>query len=119
MKVGYARVSTIDQTLSLQQDALNAAGCERIFTDTMSGAKAERPGLVQALTFMRSGDVLVVWKLDRLGRSLKNLIDVVTELDTLGIGFRSVTENIDTTTSGESLSSIFSARSPSLSVSLS
>ncbi|MFN8478768.1 MAG: recombinase family protein [Kouleothrix sp.] len=103
MKVGYARVSTIDQTLSLQQDALNAAGCERIFTDTMSGAKAERPGLVQALTFMRSGDVLVVWKLDRLGRSLKNLIDVVTELDTLGIGFRSVTENIDTTTSGGKL----------------
>lgn len=103
MKVGYARVSTIDQTLSLQQDALHAAGCERIFTDTMSGAKAERPGLVQALTFMRAGDVLVVWKLDRLGRSLKNLIDVVTELDTLGIGFRSVTENIDTTTSGGKL----------------
>src|SRR3712207_2162831 len=103
MMVGYARVSTTDQTLSLQQDALMRAGCERIFSDTMSGAKAERPGLVQALRFMRSGDVLVVWKLDRLGRSLKNLIDVVTELETLGIGFRSITESIDTTTSGGKL----------------
>src|SRR3954449_6041912 len=103
MNVGYARVSTFDQHLDLQKDALSRAGCEKIFTDTMSGAKAERPGLVQALTFMRSGDVLVVWKLDRLGRSLKNLIDVVTELDTLGIGFRSVTESIDTTTSGGKL----------------
>src|SRR3569832_2158009 len=69
----------------------------------MSGAKAERPGLVQALTFMRSGDVLVVWKLDRLGRSLIILIDIVTELETLGTGFRSVTESIDTTTSGGKL----------------
>src|SRR3954469_11252705 len=103
MIVGYARVSTIDQTLDLQNDALTRAGCNRIFTDTMSGAKAERPGLVQALTFMRAGDILVVWKLDRLGRSLRNLIDVVTELDTLGIGFRSVTESIDTTTSGGKL----------------
>ena len=103
MNIGYARVSTFDQPLDLQKDALTRAGCEKIFTDTMSGAKAERPGLVQALTFMRAGDVLVVWKLDRLGRSLKNLIDVVTELDTLGIGFRSVTESIDTTTSGGKL----------------
>jgi DNA invertase Pin-like site-specific DNA recombinase len=103
MNVGYARVSTFDQNLDLQKDALVRAGCEKIFTDTMSGAKAERPGLVQALTFMRTGDVLVVWKLDRLGRSLKNLIDVVTELDTLGIGFRSMTESIDTTTSGGKL----------------
>ncbi len=103
MIVGYARVSTLDQTLDLQKDALTRAGCEHIFTDTMSGAKAERPGLLQALTFMRAGDVLVVWKLDRLGRSLKNLIDVVTELDTLGRGFRSVTESIDTTTSGGKL----------------
>src|SRR5215203_2030655 len=90
MYVGYARVSTFDQHLDLQKDALTRAGCERIFTDTRSGAKAERPGLAQALTFMRANDVLVVWKLVRLGRSLKNLIDVVTELDTLGIGFRSV-----------------------------
>jgi len=103
MTVGYARISTSDQTLDLQQDALKRAGCEQIFTDIMSGAKAERPGLVQALTFMRAGDVLIVWKLGRLGRSLKNLIDVVTELDTLGIGFRSVTESIDTTTSGGKL----------------
>src|SRR5256885_15207849 len=103
MDIGYARVSTFDQHLDLQKDALTRAGCEKIFTDTMSGAKADRPGLVQALTFMRSADVLVVWKLDRLGRSLKNLIDVVTELDTLGIGFRSVTESIDTTTSGGKL----------------
>jgi len=103
MNVGYARVSTFDQNLDLQKDALTRAGCEKIFTDTMSGAKAERPGLVQALTFMRNSDVLVVWKLDRLGRSLKSLIDVVTELDTLGIGFRRVTESIDTTTSGGKL----------------
>src|SRR5438874_8080447 len=103
MNVGYARVSTFDQHLDLQKDALTRAGCEKIFTDTMSGAKAERPGLSQALTFMRTGDILVVWKLHRLGRSLRNLIDVVTELDTLGIGFRSVTESIDTTTSGGKL----------------
>jgi len=103
MVVGYARVSTLDQTLDLQNDALTRAGCGRIFTDTMSGTKAERPGLVQALTFMRSGDILVVWKLDRLGRSLRNLIDVVTDLETFGIGFRSVTESIDTTTSGGKL----------------
>jgi hypothetical protein len=73
MTLGYARVSTQEQTLDLQKDALTKAGCEQIFTDTMSGAKAERPGLQEALTFMRSGDVLVVWKLDRLGRSLKDL----------------------------------------------
>src|SRR6266540_6711079 len=103
MNVGYARVSTFDQNLDLQKDALTRVGCEKIFTDTMSGAKAERPGLAQALTFMRTGDVLVVWKLDRLGRSLKNLIDVVSELDKLDIGFRSVTESIDTTTSGGKL----------------
>jgi DNA invertase Pin-like site-specific DNA recombinase len=103
MIVGYARVSTSDQTFDLQKDALTRAGCERIFTDTMSGARAERPGLVQAFTFTRAGDILVVWKLDRLGRSLRNLIDVVTELETLGIGFRSVTESIDTTTSGGKL----------------
>src|SRR6266542_278375 len=103
MNVGYARVSTFDQNLDLQKDALTHAGCKNIFTDTMSGAKAERPGLAQALTFMRTGDVLVVWKLDRLGRSLKNLIDVVSELDKLDIGFRSVTESIDTTTSGGKL----------------
>ncbi len=68
MLVGYARVSTVEQTLALQEDALRAAGCERLFTDTLSGAKAERPGLAQALAFLRPGDVLVVWRLDRLGR---------------------------------------------------
>lgn len=110
MIVGYARVSTTDQTLNLQQDALSQAGCERLFTDTMSGAKAERPGLAQALEFMREGDVLVVWKLDRLGRSLKNLIEVVSKLSEAGIGFRSLTESIDTTTSsGKLIFHIFGA----------
>ena len=87
MNVGYNCVSTFDQNLDLQVDALKRAGCEKLFTDTMSGAKAERPGLVQTLTFMRAGDVLVVWNLDRPGRSLKNLINVVREPDTLGLGF--------------------------------
>lgn len=110
MTVGYARVSTTDQTLNLQQDALSQAGCERLFTDTMSGAKAERPGLAQALEFMRDGDVLIVWKLDRLGRSLKNLIEVVSKLSETGIGFRSLTESIDTTTSsGKLIFHIFGA----------
>ncbi|KPV54042.1 hypothetical protein SE17_06100 [Kouleothrix aurantiaca] len=99
MTIGYARVSTQEQTLDLQKDALTKAGCEEIYFDTMSGAKAERPGLQEALSYMRQGDVLVVWKLDRLGRSLKNLIELVTKLDARDIGFRSVTENIDTTTS--------------------
>jgi DNA invertase Pin-like site-specific DNA recombinase len=103
MTIGYARVSTQEQTLDLQKDALTKAGCEEIYTDTMSGAKAERPGLQETLSFIRPGDVLVVWKLDRLGRSLKNLIEVVTDLETRGVGFRSVTESIDTTTSGGKL----------------
>lgn len=99
MVIGYARVSTQEQSIDLQKDALSKAGCEQIFTDTMSGAKAERPGLQEALSYMRPSDVLVVWKLDRLGRSLKNLIKVVTDLHSRGIGFRSLTESIDTTTS--------------------
>ena len=81
MYIGYARVSTDDQDLSLQRDALNAAGCDRIFTDTMSGAKAERPGLTAALDHCRVGDTLVVWRLDRLGRSLTNLIELMSTLD--------------------------------------
>src|SRR4051812_8328774 len=103
MLVGYARVSTQDQTLALQQDALQQAGCERIFTDTASGAKADRPGLDQAISFARSGDTLVVWKLDRLGRSLPHLIETVRSLEEHGIGSRSLTEQIDTTTSGGKL----------------
>jgi DNA invertase Pin-like site-specific DNA recombinase len=103
MLIGYARVSTHDQVLDLQKDALTGAGCEKIFADTVSGAKAERAGLFEALTFVREGDTLVVWKLDRLGRTLKHLIETVIELQQKGIGFRSLTENIDTTTSAGKL----------------
>src|SRR6266542_4872487 len=103
MDVGYARVSTLEQNLDLQKDALTKAGCERIFTDRISGAKSERPGLTDALSFVRKGDVLVVWKLDRLGRSLQQLIETVTGLATRGIEFRSLTEQIDTTTPGGKL----------------
>jgi len=103
MAIGYARVSTDDQTLALQQDALTKAGCDRIFTDTVSGAKVERPGLDEALRFLRAGDTLVVWRLDRLGRSLKYLIEVMSSLNERQIGFRSLTEQIDTTTSGGKL----------------
>src|SRR5512146_3189384 len=103
MLVGYARVSTADQTPALQRDALSAAGCGRLFTDTASGAKAERPGLDEALEFLRPGDTLVVWRLDRLGRSLRHLIETVSLLEQRGIGFRSLQESIDTTTSGGKL----------------
>ena len=103
MFIGYARVSTHDQTLALQQDALNKAGCTKIFTDTVSGVKAERRGLQEALAYVRAGDTLVVWRLDRLGRSLKDLIEKLTELNNRNIGFKSLTENIDTTTSGGKL----------------
>src|SRR3954466_11684681 len=103
MLIGYARVSTNDQTLDLQQDALTKAGCEKIFTDTVSGATTERKGLDQALTKLRAGDTLTVWRLDRLGRSLPHLITTITSLEKQGIGFKSLTENIDTTTSGGKL----------------
>ena len=103
MLIGYARVSTHDQTLALQQDALNSAGCDSVFTDTASGALSERPGLAEAFSHLRPGDTLVVWRLDRLGRSLQHLIQTVTALDKRGIGFRSITEAIDTTTSGGKL----------------
>ena len=98
MLIGYARVSSTGQKLDLQTDALTAAGCERLFTDTASGALAERPGLTEALGFARAGDTLVIWRLDRLGRSLSNLIELVRELDARGVGLRSLHEGIDTTT---------------------
>jgi DNA invertase Pin-like site-specific DNA recombinase len=100
MLIGYARVSTDDQNLDLQRDALKQAGCEQIYTDRVSGTKAERKGLTEALSHLRTGDTLVVWRLDRLGRSLKHLIDTVTGLQERGIGFKSLQESIDTTTSG-------------------
>src|SRR5512144_2575676 len=104
MLVGYARVSTLEQTLALQQDALTKAGCERIFTDTASGSRTDRSGLDQSLAFLRDGeDTLVVWRLDRLGRSLRHLIDTIGTLQERGIGFRSLQEQIDTTTSGGKL----------------
>jgi DNA invertase Pin-like site-specific DNA recombinase len=103
MLIGYARISTHEQTLGLQHDALTKAGCSKIFTDTASGVKAERKGLDEALDYVRSGDTLVVWRLDRLGRSLPHLITTLTSLEERGIGFKSLTENIDTTTSGGKL----------------
>jgi DNA invertase Pin-like site-specific DNA recombinase len=103
MLIGYARISTHEQTLALQHDALTKEGCSKIFTDTASGAKAERKGLDEALNYVRKGDTLVVWRLDRLGRSLPHLITTMTSLEERGIGFKSLTENIDTTTSGGKL----------------
>jgi DNA invertase Pin-like site-specific DNA recombinase len=103
MLIGYARVSTDDQNLDLQRDALKQAGCEQLYEDRVSGTKARRPGLEQALSHLRAGDTLVVWRLDRLGRSLRHLIETVTELQEKGIGFKSLTESIDTTTSGGKL----------------
>jgi DNA invertase Pin-like site-specific DNA recombinase len=103
MLIGYARVSTHDQTLNLQKDALEKAGCSNIFTDTASGSLAERKGLQEAMEYVRPGDTLVVWRLDRLGRSLKHLITTITSLQERQIGFKSLTEHIDTTTSGGKL----------------
>jgi DNA invertase Pin-like site-specific DNA recombinase len=103
MLIGYARISTTDQTLDLQRDALEKAGCDQIFTDKVSGTKAERKGLTEALSHLRAGDTLVVWRLDRLGRSLRHLIDTITKLHERGVGFKSLQENIDTTTSGGKL----------------
>src|SRR3954471_6660288 len=103
MKIGYARVSTEDQTLDLQSDALKQSGCERLFQDVMSGTKDVRPGLTEALDFLRPGDILVVWRLDRLGRTLRYLIELMNQLSAKGIGFQSITEQIDTTTSGGKL----------------
>lgn len=99
--IGYARVSTQGQELDLQLDALKAAGCDRVFQDHgVSGTKAARPGLDDLMRYVREGDVLTVYKLDRLGRSLPNLLTLIQELDVRGVGFRSLTESLDTTTSG-------------------
>ena len=103
MVYGYARVSTGDQTTNLQQDALEKAGCDRIFTDVASGAKAHRPELDHMLDLLREGDTVVVWKLDRLGRSMRNLVDLMTAFDQRGVQFRSLTESIDTSTPGGTL----------------
>jgi DNA invertase Pin-like site-specific DNA recombinase len=103
MLIGYARVSTTDQTLALQEDALRAAGCATIFGDVMSGAAADRPGPRAALAHAQAADVFVVWRLDRLGRSLQHLIAVVEELHARDIGFKSLQEAMDTTTPGGQL----------------
>ncbi|MEM7117916.1 MAG: recombinase family protein [Chloroflexota bacterium] len=110
MLIGYARVSTDDQNLNLQKDALQKAGCERIFEDRKSGAKATRPGLALALDYVRAGDVLVVWRLDRLGRSLKDLIEMVNALEAQEVGLKSLHESLDTSSStGKLIFHIFGA----------
>src|SRR5277367_1614524 len=98
MLVGYARVSTQDQTPALQLDALKTAGCERVFKEKASGAQRDRPELTAALDYMRDGDTLVVWKLDRLAQSMKQLVETIELMEGRKIGFRSLTEAIDTTT---------------------
>ena len=103
MKIGYCRISTGDQILDLQKDALMAAGCEKIYQDIISGSKSDRPGLTQAMEQLRQGDTLVVWRLDRLGRSLKHLITLIEELESKDISFKSLTESLDTSTSGGKL----------------
>lgn len=100
VSLGYARISTSDQDASLQIDALNQAGCYKVFVDQASGSLDERPELSKLLDQIRPGDTLVVWRLDRLGRSIRHLIDSLTDLSGKDVGFRSLTENIDTTTSG-------------------
>lgn len=110
MLIGYARVSTVDQNLNLQKDALLKAGCKEVFEDIISGSKSERQGLDKLLKYVRPGDTVVVWKLDRLGRSLKHLIELVQMFNDRGIGFKSLQENIDTTTaSGKLFLHIFGA----------
>jgi DNA invertase Pin-like site-specific DNA recombinase len=99
MKIGYARVSTHEQDAQLQIDALNAAGCERIYEEKQSGAQQDRHELQQCLKSLKAGDILTVWKLDRLGCSLQYLIELVTDFESRQIGFQSLTENIDTTSS--------------------
>ena len=103
MMIGYARISTAGQDAALQRDALTREGCERIFEETASGGKTDRPELARALDVMRAGGTLVVWKLDRLARSMKQLIETITRLEEAGVQFRSITEQIDTSTPGGKL----------------
>ena len=98
--LGYSRVSTADQTAALQDDALRAAGCDRVWTDTASGARTDRPQLAELFDHLRAGDTLVVWRLDRLGRSLPHLIEIIADLEERRVGFKSVQESIDTATPG-------------------
>lgn len=108
--IGYARVSTQDQNADMQDDELRKAGCEKVFTDKASGVAADRPQLAAALEYLREGDVLVVWRLDRLGRSLKHLVNVIGDLEERGVGFRSLHESIDTTTpAGKLIFHVFAA----------
>ena len=103
MLIGYGRVSTRDQNLKMQTDALKAAGCEKVFVEKASGVKKDRPQLAKALAFMREGDTLVVWKLDRLARSMRQLVNTIGDMQENGIGFKSLTESIDTTSAGGKL----------------
>jgi DNA invertase Pin-like site-specific DNA recombinase len=103
LKIGYARVSSDDQNLALQLDALKKAGCKRVFEDTRSGATADRPGLIEMLGAAKKGDVVVVWRLDRLGRSLQDLIKLASQMEKAGVGLTSLQENLNTTTSGGKL----------------
>ena len=110
MKFGYARVSTLEQNLGLQTDALNVAGCAETITDEVSGSLLERPGLNKLLDKLRAGDELIVWRLDRLGRSIRNLIELVNNFQAKGVIFRSLTENIETSTNnGRLIFNIFAS----------
>jgi len=100
MRVGYARVSSDDQNLDLQLDALRKAGCKKILEDRKSGARADRPGLTRLMETVREGDVVVIWRLDRLGRSLRDLLDLAARLEAEGVGLKCIQDNIDTTSSG-------------------
>lgn len=110
MKIGYARVSTTDQNTNAQRDALKLAGCEKIVTEKISGASLKRPKLEKLLRSLNAGDVLTVWRLDRVGRSLPHLLDVVGDLKARGVGFQSLNETIDTTTAnGELIFHLFAS----------
>ena len=103
MNIGYARVSTTEQDTALQRDSLQAAECQRIYEESASGSSKERPELQKCLDHLRAGDTLIVWRLDRLGRSLKDLVEIITDLENKEIGFKSLNESIDTTTAGGKL----------------